>query len=133
METAESKKWKMWRAIIDMKMCEDCRKKHGKIYEINQKVVPPPPLHPHCRCEIVRLRAILAGNATESGTMGADWWLKYYGKLPDYYISREEAKSLGWRPKKANLGQCAPGKMMFGGGIFQRQWKTTPKNRAKMV
>ncbi len=105
----------MWRAIIEAKTCSDCREKHGKIYEIKEKVIPPPPLHPHCRCEIVRLRAILAGNATESGTMGADWWIKYYGKLPDYYVSREEAKTLGWRRKKANFGEVSPGKMLFGG------------------
>ena len=105
----------MWRTILDLKTCYDCREKHEKIYEIKEKVIPPPPLHRFCRCQIVKLRAILAGNATKSGVMGADWWIKYYGKLPDYYISREEAKSLGWKPKKANLGQSAPGKMLFGG------------------
>ena len=127
METTESKKWKMWRAILDVKTCYDCREKHGKIYEIKEKVIPPPPLHRFCRCQIVKLRAILAGNATKSGVMGADWWIKYYGKLPDYYISREEAKSLGWKPQKANLGQSAPGKMMFGGEYFNDNGKLPQK------
>ena len=44
----------------------------GKIYEIKEKAIPPPPLHSYCRCEIVRLKAILAGNATKSGVMGAE-------------------------------------------------------------
>jgi hypothetical protein len=117
----------MWRAILDVKTCYDCHEKHGKIYEIKETVIPPPPLHRFCRCQIVKLRAILAGNATKSGVMGADWWIKYYGKLPDYYISREEAKSLGWKPKKANLGQSAPGKMMFGGEYFNDNGKVPQK------
>ena len=62
----------MWKAILDIKTCRDCRKKYGKIYEIKEKVIPPPPLHWLCRCQIVRLRAILAGNATKLGVMGAE-------------------------------------------------------------
>ncbi len=49
METTESKKWKMWEAILDLKTCYDCREKYGKIYEIKEKVIPPPPLHWFCR------------------------------------------------------------------------------------
>ena len=50
-----SSKWKMWKAILDFKICLNCRKNHGKIYEINEFVYPEPPLHPNCRCEIERL------------------------------------------------------------------------------
>ena len=75
----------------------------------------------------MKLRAILAGNSTKLGVMGADWWIKYYGKLPDYYISRKEAKSLGWKPQKANLGQSAPGKMIFGGEYFNDNGKLPQK------
>ena len=120
METTESKKWKMWRTILDLKTCRDCRKKHGKIYEIQEKVLPPPPLHPYCRCEIVKLRAILAGNSTKLGVMGADWWIKYYGKLPDYYVSKSEAEKAGWKRKKANLGEIMP-KKMIGGNVYQNK------------
>ena len=118
METTESKKWKMWRTILDLKTCYDCREKHGKIYEIKEKVIPPPPLHPYCRCEIVRLKAILAGNATKLGVMGADWWIKYYRKLPDYYVSKSEAEKAGWKRKEANLGKVMPEKMI-GGNVYQ--------------
>ena len=51
-----SSKWKMWKAILDFKICLNCRKNHGKIYEINEFVYPEPPLHPNCRCEIESLR-----------------------------------------------------------------------------
>lgn len=111
----ESKKWKMWRSVLDVKTCKDCREKHGKIYKMVEIVKPRPPLHINCRCIIEKMKVILAGNATHYGTKGADWYLKYYGKLPDYYLSKEEAKSLGWRHKKGNLQTIVPGKMIFGG------------------
>ena len=120
METTESKKWKMWRAILDVKTCYDCREKHGKIYEIKEKVIPLPPLHRFCRCQIVKLRAILAGNATKSGVMGADWWIKYYGALPHYYISSQDADLQGWIREEGNLGEVAPGKMI-GGDVYQNK------------
>ena len=33
-----SSKWKMWKAILDLRTCLICRKNHGKIYEINEFV-----------------------------------------------------------------------------------------------
>ena len=62
----------MWKAILDFKTCLNCRKNHGKIYEINEFVYPEPTLHPNCRCEIERLRVLLAGTATNYGIEGAD-------------------------------------------------------------
>jgi hypothetical protein len=45
---------------------------------------------------------------------GADHWQFYYGRLPDYYITKKELISLGWErgepPKR-----YVPGKMVFGG------------------
>lgn len=120
MKTTESKKWKMWKAILDIKTYRDCRKKHGKIYEIKEEVIPPPPLHWFCRCQIVRLRAILAGNATKLGVMGADWWIKYYGKLPDYYVSKSKAEKAGWIGEEGNLGEVMP-KKMIGGNVYQNK------------
>ena len=50
-----SSKWKMWKSIIDVNRCLNCREKHGKIYNIGEIVYPKPPLHPNCRCVIERL------------------------------------------------------------------------------
>ena len=77
-----STKWKNWIAILDSKICKDCKDKHGKIYEVSEKVLPPPPLHHHCRCTIRRLKSLFAGEATDNGVDGADWYLKYKGELP---------------------------------------------------
>ena len=46
-------------------------------------------------------------------------------KLPDYYITKEEAKALGWKSKQANLAEVAPGKML-GGNIYQNKEKLLP-------
>ena len=110
-----SSKWKMWKAILDFKICLNCRKNHGKIYEINEFVYPEPPLHPNCRCEIERLRVLLAGTATNDGIEGADLHLKLYGKLPSYYISKEVAEQLGYKSYLGNLSRVAPNKMLFKG------------------
>ena len=65
-----------------------------KIYEISEQVIPSPPMHPHCRCIIQRLKSIFAGEATDMKIDGADWYLKYKGKLPKYYIFIEDAYKL---------------------------------------
>ncbi len=109
-----STKWKNWIAIIDPKICIECKEKHGKIYEISEKVTPSPPLHPHCRCTIQRLKSLFAGEATDKGLDGADWHLKYNGKLPEYYISKTDAIKLGWNKNHKKLSDVAPGYMMYG-------------------
>ena len=116
----ESEKWKMWRAILDFKTCLNCRKNHGKIYEINEVVCPEPPLHPNCRCVIERLKVLLAGTATNHGINGADWYLKNFRKLPSYYITPEQAINKGWNSKKGDLFLVCPGKMIFG-GIYENR------------
>ena len=50
-QSIRSKNWKNWIAQIgDIKLCEDCRKMHGKIFSISELVLP---LHLYCRCVIV--------------------------------------------------------------------------------
>lgn len=110
-----SENWQSWKALVDIKTCLTCRENNGKLYKVGVKVSPWPPVHPHCRCIIERLFAILAGTATDIGMDGADWFLKTQGKLPEYYISKEEAESLGWKSKRGNLHKVLPGKMIFGG------------------
>lgn len=73
-----------------------------------------PPLHYGCRCEIKDMQAVLAGDATKDGRNGADWWLKYIGKLPDYYISDKDAIAAGWYYGKSPV-KYVPGKMITFG------------------
>ena len=113
-ETFQNSRWKYWKAILDLKLCGECRSHHGKIYSANEIPDMKPPLHVMCRCEILPMEAIMPGKATKDGENGADYWLTHYGKLPDYYISKEELIELGWKGSKT-IASKAPGKMYFGG------------------
>lgn len=110
-----SKNWLKWNTMISRETCISCNENNGRIYAVATPESFLPPLHEYCRCYMTRLPAILAGTATARETGGADWWLKHYGRLPDYYITREYAKRKGWNPFKGNLAEIAPGKMIMGG------------------
>lgn len=56
--------------------------------------------------------ALIAGAATDDGINGADWYLKFKHRLPDYYIKEEDALSNGWVPYLGNLHEVAPGQML---------------------
>ena len=56
--TVTSSNWKHWKATLDLKTCEDCRSKHGKIFAMNDIPNPMPPLHFYCRCVVEAMRAV---------------------------------------------------------------------------
>jgi len=124
-----SVKWYNWLSVESPTRCKACADLHGKIYSAAQadamrSAHPPiPPLHPCCHCRIVPLRALRAGTATELEEMGADWYLLYYGRLPDYYISKKTARELGWVSRFGNLSTVAPGKSIFGGEFYNNKGK----------
>jgi len=43
-----------------------------------------------------------------------------HGKLPDNFITKKEAKALGWDSSKGNLHEIAPGKSI-GGDIYENR------------
>lgn len=75
-----------------------------------------------------KMRCLLAGNATKDGKRGADWYLKYMGKLPNYYITKDEAKHHGWVAIKGNLYKVLPDKMLFGGEYYNDNEKLPSKS-----
>ena len=110
--------------FLDEKTCVACAENHNKILALNDTISQKPPLHFHCRCALEKLGAIEAGGATHNKTNGADYWLKYYGKLPEYYISPEQLGELGWdygdRPS-----QYVSGRMLCG-GVYQNKNRKLP-------
>jgi hypothetical protein len=52
-------------------------------------------------------------------------YLKKHGELPEYYITKSEAKSLGWVPSKGNLCEVAPGRAI-GGDVWTNRQKSLP-------
>ncbi len=111
-----SENWAMWRAFIKLTTCMECYLRNGRVYSYDDLIIigKPGQLHPNCGCRLEKMQAIDAGTATALGTNGADWWIKYLGELPNYYISKEYAKALGWINVKGNLSKVAPGYMIFG-------------------
>ncbi len=110
-----SKNYKHWISRLEPKTCVPCLKEHGKIYGIYETPNPEPPLHPFCRCVVKIMEALKAGTATDNKLDGADFCLKYNGKLPKYYITYSEAKTLGYKPMLGNLNLVAPNKMLTKG------------------
>lgn len=114
---SESSNYKHWVSVEDPKRCAPCASNHGKVWLITEIPQPEPPVHPHCRCVIELMQAITAGTATVQGINGADWVLKYTGKLPMYYITKEEAELNGWKPSKWP-SNFVPNKMITRGQYY---------------
>ncbi len=53
-------------------------------------------------------------------------FVKSNHQLPNYYITKSEAKSKGWNPSKGNLCDVLPGKAI-GGDKFSNREKQLPK------
>lgn len=54
-------------------------------------------------------------------------YVKKNHKLPDYYITKNEAKKLGWNPSQGNLCEILPGKAI-GGDYFGNREGKLPKD-----
>ena len=63
--TQESRNYKIWIAVLDIKTCRKCRDCHGQIYQMDEVPDLELPLHFHCRCEIKPIDAVIAGYGTK--------------------------------------------------------------------
>lgn len=91
----ESVNWKRWVTPIGPYTCMYCFSQNGKIISINEETCIP--VHPNCHCKTITCIAIHAGCAAKEGKDGADYYLKFFGQLPDCYITLTEAKKSGWK------------------------------------
>lgn len=90
--------------------CKDCPERDKRIYKNGEHIRLP--AHPHCDCKYTNVETKPLGSISQRQP-APDVWLKKYGKLPDYYITKEEAEKLGWKKGK-DLSKFAPGKMIGG-------------------
>ena len=111
--------------------CMDCFNKDKRIFENNNQK-PPVGLanHPHCHCFYTNVPTKRAGEISNKGILAPDVYLKTYGHLPAYYITKEEATELGWSPGK-NLSHFAPGKMI-GGDIYNNKKHILPEKEGRI-
>lgn len=112
--TWESTRWLERKSIKDERRCKPCEEEHGKIIPVREQSNYHIELHQNCRCYFAPMTVIEVGYATKDGINGADYWLYYKHKLPEYYITKEQAEELGWKRKQGNLSDVAPGKMIGG-------------------
>ena len=87
------------------------------------------PKHPNCDCYYQDLETKQLGTISERKP-SPDLWLKMFGKLPDYYITKEEAENLGWSKGK-NLTHFAPGKMI-GGNVYYNDKHILPEKEGRI-
>lgn len=52
-------------------------------------------------------------------------------KLPDYYLTKKEAKNQGWIPSKGNLCEVVPNQVI-GGDVFTNREKTLPTKNGRI-
>ena len=72
-----------------------------------------------------------AGYATQDGINGADYWLTHKGKLPKNYLTKREARKLGWKDKRGNLADVANGKII-GGDIYKNKDGRLPQANGRI-
>ncbi|MGN1081029.1 MAG: ribonuclease domain-containing protein, partial [Acutalibacteraceae bacterium] len=111
-KTHDSSEYKNWISPLSLTTCGFCRWQHGKIYRIYEDLEIEPPVHDRCDCEVIPMKAVYFGDATQDGQNGADVYLSIYGRLPLCYITKEEAKNAGWINVLGNLNAIAPGKVI---------------------
>ena len=127
-----SARWANWESVLSLTTCLYCVEHHGSIVDIlvleNKDEVQA---HPNCKCVYVAMRTKKAGTATNSGLEGADVYLAYFKRLPDYYISKKDAKKIGWIKWKGNLANVAGGKMI-GGDIYKNENGKLPSKSGRV-
>ncbi|MFC9708842.1 ribonuclease [Paenibacillus sp. NPDC056933] len=57
-------------------------------------------------------------------------YISEHHELPENYITKREARELGWEPSKGNLENVAPGKSI-GGDVFQNREGLLPKKKGR--
>ena len=58
-------------------------------------------------------------------------YIYLYGHLPSNFITKKEAKALGWDSKEGNLGKVAPGKSIGGDYFYifeDGEWNVYKRN-----
>ena len=121
-----SSRWANWQSMLTPTSCRTCIKNHGKIVSIvvlshGNRVNE----HDRCICIYVPMRTKTIGSATSMGENGPDVQLKYFNRLPTYYVTKEDAELLGWKKYLGNLQDVLPGKTI-GGDVYKNFSKKLP-------
>ena len=127
----EDKNYKVWICALSPTTCEPCFDLHGKLYLPEDAPPRFPKLHENCACTVIWSESVKKGTATFEGDSGIDVLL-YNGKsLPEEYLTKKEAKKLGWKPFLMNLHQVT-NKGVIGGDIYRNKDGNLVRSRYKL-
>lgn len=59
------------------------------------------------------------------------YYIRQNQRLPDYYLTKRQARSLGWDARTANLCQVLPGRAIGGDRFFNRE-QQLPQNKHRI-
>ena len=91
----------------------DCGSYYYRVFK--RKTGPKTPQHFNCDCTYENIIIKPVGSISNKGLDAPDVYLFLHGKLPDYYITKEEAINIyGWKKGKNTIAGKAPGKMIGG-------------------
>lgn len=74
--------------------------------------------------------AVLAEDGYYTAPQEVADYLHTYGHLPDNFITKKEAKALGWDSQAGNLDEVAPG-MSIGGDVFGNREGLLPVQKGR--
>lgn len=57
-------------------------------------------------------------------------FVRQNNRLPDYFITKDQARKLGWKPETGNLCEVLPGRAI-GGDRFGNRENKLPKNKSR--
>ena len=119
-------RWANWMSKLTLFTCLYCVQQHGKIVDISMlENKTQADAHKNCHCEYVPMRTKQVGTATDGGAAGADAYIAYFGRLPDYYVNKQTAQQAGWQTTSKKLSSVLPGKML-GGDVFANNESKLP-------
>ena len=122
-----STRWANWEASLTPTTCKFCVEKHGTIVAIDILAHKSEvEAHPNCKCVYVPMRTKVAGTATLDGVNGADFLVFYFAKLPENYITFQDARKKGWVVNKGNLDKVLPNHSI-GGDIYKNKDNKLPQ------
>ncbi|WP_315792781.1 ribonuclease [Paenibacillus sp. BIC5C1] len=84
-----------------------------------------------CSLETVSLNDSSQENAVLTQFDEVAKYISEHNELPENYITKKEARELGWEPSKGNLEKVAPGKSI-GGDVFQNREGLLPKKKGRI-
>ena len=113
-------RYKVWFCNFSIFTCKPCFDLHGKLY-LPQDAPPDfPNKHKNCACTVVWSESVKKGTCTFEAENGIDVLLLNGESLPKHYLTKKEAKNLGWKPFLMNLHQVTD-KGTTGGGIYRNE------------